>query len=135
MRASRTGRRRGAERAQAGLTLIEVMIASVVVTILILGAAAAFSETVGGANAARRMTSGVLYLETISENISAQPAANLLALDGNQLFDGTDATNSQYRVDVTVFEAETQLAQVELALFDLATNRQLGTVVTQRTLR
>ena len=126
-------RARGARLAcNAGLTLVEVMMASVVVTILVLGAAAAFSESIGGANAAKRLTSGVLYLETVAENLGAQPTANLLGLDGTSLFDGPDAARSEYRVDLTVFEAELGLLQVELALFELQTGRRLGTAVTQR---
>jgi len=124
---------RRAERGkEAGLTLVEVMIASVVVTILVLGAAAAFSESIGGANAAKRMTSGVLYLETVAENVGAQPTANLLGLDGTSLFDGPDAARSEFRVDLTVFEAELGLLQVELTLFELQTGRSLGTAVMQR---
>lgn len=109
--------------------------ASVVVTILVLGAAAAFSETVGGAQASRRMTSGVLFLETIAENLGATPAQNLLVLDGTQSFDGDGAARGEFRVDVSVFESQLDLLQVELALVELATGRTLGTVVTQRSLR
>lgn len=126
---------RAARKSVQGLTLIEVMLASVVVTILIVGAAAAFSETVGGARMARSLTSGVLFLETVSENVGAQPRANLLALHGNQSFDGPDAARSAYRVDVSVFEVQTELLQVELALFELASGNRLGTVASQRSLR
>jgi len=111
------------------------MLASVVVTILTLGAAAAFSETVGGARAARRLTSGVLFLETVSENVGAQAPANLLALHGNQTLDGPDAAHSAYRVDISVFEVEPELVQVELALVDLSSGNRLGAVATQRSLR
>lgn len=120
---------------QRGLTLVEVMLASVVVTILVLGAAAAFSETVGGARAARSLTSGVLFLETVSENLGAVAPGSLLALHGNQTFDGPDAGRSQYRVDLSVFEVAPALLQLELALVELGTGRQLGTVVTQRSTR
>lgn len=126
---------RTARKGVRGLTLIEVMMASVVVTILILGAAAAFSETIGGARLARSLTSGVLFLETVSENVGAQPPANLLALHGNHSFDGPDAARSQYRVEVSVFEVQAELLQVELALFELSSGNRLGTVATQRSLR
>lgn len=135
MRHTRGNRRcRAARRGQQGLTLIEVLIASVVVTILTLGAAAAFSETVGGAKAARSMTSGVLFLETVSENVNAQASLNLLGLDGTQSFDGTNANDSEFRVDITVFEVINQLVQIDLALTELSTGRRLGTVTTQRSL-
>jgi hypothetical protein len=111
------------------------MLASVVVTILTLGAAAAFSETVGGARAARKLTSGVLFLETVSENIGAQPSANLLALHGNQTFDGPDAARSEYRVDLSIFEVQTELLQIEFALFEVSSGNRLGAVTTQRSLR
>jgi len=130
-----TGLGRRPQRRVRGLTLLEVMLASVVVTILILGSAAAFSETVGGARMARKLTSGVLFLETVSENIGAQAPANLLALHGNQSFDGPDAARSEYRVDLSVFEVQAELLQVELALVELSSGNRLGAVATQRSLR
>ena len=117
------------------MTLIEVTMASVVVTILVLGAAAAFSETVGGARASRKLTTGVLFLETVAENLGATASQNLALLDGTQSFDGDGAADSEYRVDITVFESEVDLLQVQLALVDLSTGRTLGSVVTQRSLR
>lgn len=126
---------RRARASRRGLTLLEVLIAVVVITILVLASAAAFSGSIGGARAARKITSGTLYLETVAENFGAQPASNLLSLDGTTTFDGTNASDSEYRVDVTTFEAAVELVQVELALVEVSTGRAVGALVTQRSLR
>ncbi|MDA1263958.1 MAG: hypothetical protein O2816_02630 [Planctomycetota bacterium] len=110
----------------AGLTLIEVTISLVVATVMLLGTAAAFSENIQTVDQAERLADGALFLETTLESLSAVPYSDLLALDGNQVFDGETFARSNFTVNVTVFAAEVGLLQISAALIDRRTNRQIG---------
>jgi len=116
----------------AGLSLIEVCIAIAIVATVLLSLAGAFSTDLLGVDQARRVTDGSVFLETCMENLAAQPYENLLALDGEQIFDRTDAGDSKYVIDLRVFPSEVGLMQVRAVLADLRTNREIGRVTALR---
>jgi Tfp pilus assembly protein PilV len=105
--------------------LIEVTISVVIATVLMLATAAAFSENLQAVEHAERVGDATLFLETILEDVSAVNYGNLLALDGNQLFDGSTLSASNFTVDLTVFQVEVGLLQVNAALTDLRRGRVL----------
>lgn len=113
---------------QAGFTLLEVVISSVVLSIALMAASAAFSSDLIATEKAKRITTGAVFLNTVTEDVLAQDFDNLLALNGNQIFDGATLAASEYRVDLTVFLADLDLMQVQAALIDLQSNRELGRV-------
>lgn len=128
----RTGKTENRGRSRVGLTLLEVTLAMAVVSVVLLGAAAAFSGNLRAVDQATRMTSGTVLLETVLEDLSAQSFEATLALNGNQFFDGPDAASSEFGVDLTVFQAEVDLLQIRAVLTDLQTGREVGRVTTLR---
>ena len=86
-------------------------------------------------NSARRVTGGSQYLASVMQNLAAQPYANLLAMNGNQLFDQATLADSNFTVDIVAFETEIDLLQLEATLNDRRTGRELGTITTLRTKR
>ena len=128
------GRRR-ARKGSAGLTLIEVVVASAVVVIVVLGSSGAFMENLQGASSARKLTSATLYLDTVRENLTAQDPSALLAMNGNQFFDGADGASSEFRVDLTVFTTDVELLQLQLNLIELSSGRLLGSINALRSQR
>ena len=114
---------------KAGLTLIEVMIASGVIAVLMMASAAAFTGNMRAVGLSKSMTSGTIFLETVHEDLMAQSYANLLSLNGNQIFDGLDASRSDFRVDLTVFQVQLGLVQVRAQLISTRTDRELTRLV------
>ena len=128
-----TGQRaRTLPRKTAGLTLMEITFSILIIGMLLLASAGAFTTAIGTTEQAKRTTGAAIFLETTMEGVSAQPFPNLLTLNGNQIFDGTSPADSNYRVDLTVFLAELNLLQVGAVITDLRTGRQIGRLSTQR---
>lgn len=128
-------RRRFARSTRRGLTLLEMSIAMAVLSVILSGVAMGFGASLKAVSVARRVTGGSQYLETVMQNISAQPYENLLAMNGNQFFDQPLLADSNFTVDLTTFEAEIDMLQIEATLRDRRTNRELGTITTMRTRR
>ncbi len=120
---------------KAGVSLIEVSLSLLVVAIVVTGAARAFSSSLNAVGQAKRTTNAAIFLETTMEDISAQPYANLLTLNGNQVFDRTDAADSEYSIRLSVFQAELELIQIRAIVTDLDTNREMGRVTALRSSR
>ena len=117
------------------MTLIEVVIAMSVTATLLMASAAAFSQTLIATDQAKRMTDAAIFLETTMEDISAQAYGNLLALNGNTIFERTDAADSRYAANVTVFLAELNLIQIQTVVTDLRTGEPVGRLTALRSRR
>lgn len=116
----------------AGFSLLEVAITTAILGAVLLATATAFGSTMNATDQARRTTEAAIFLEATVENISAQPYDNLLSLDGNTVFDGTNAADSNFSVSITATQAEVDLIQVTASLNDLALGRQIGRLNTLR---
>jgi hypothetical protein len=114
------------------MSMVEVMIAAGIACVLLLATAATFFGNMKAVGTAKSITSGGIFLESVQENISAQPYQNLLALNGNSIFDNGGVNGSQFRADITTFQSGIGLIQIRIALLDLQTNRELGRLVTVR---
>jgi Tfp pilus assembly protein PilV len=124
-----------ARRSAAGLGLVEVTIAIAVLVTGLMATARALASSITAVNEAQRTNRAAMFLETVMEDVVAQPYANLLALDGNQLTDATTADTSNFRVGMTVFQAAADLIQVDAVLTDLRSGREVGRVTTLRARR
>ncbi len=122
-------------KARAGLTLIEIVVAIAVVGGVLLASASAFSGSLSATSHAARTTQGGIFLEATMENVGAQSYENLLVLDGNQVFDGAGAGNSEFSVQLAVFLNQVDLIQIQATLTDLDTGRVMGRVTTLRSRR
>lgn len=117
------------------MTLIEVSVSIVILGAVLLASASAFSSTLKATGQAHRTQGAAVFLESTMENISAQAYANLLSLDGNQLFENNNAGDSNYSVDLDVWLTAVDLLQVRAVLTDLRTGRVLARVTTLRSRR
>jgi Tfp pilus assembly protein PilV len=122
-------------RRAAGLGLVEVTIAIALLVTGLMATARALASSITAVNEAQRMNRAAMFLETVMEDVVAQPYANLLALDGNQLTDATTADTSNFTVSMTVFQAAANLIQVDAVLRDLRSGREVGRVTTLRARR
>lgn len=124
-----------ARKRDAGLSLVEATIAIAILFTGLMASARTLISSVTVVNDARRTTRAALFLETVMEDIAAQPYADLLVLDGNEIVDGDTAGQSSFSAELTVFQADVELIQVEAVLSDLRTGREIGRVSTLRARR
>lgn len=117
---------------RAGLTLIEVTIALAVVATVLIASAGSFSTSLSSARSAHRTSEAASFLQSVMEDVAAQPYDNLLSLNGQRVYDTASASTAQFAADLTVFTAAVDLVQVEAVAIDMRTNQETGRVVTQR---
>jgi|GEM_PF-5980162 len=84
-----SSRARAAARSRAGLTLLEVAIAAVIVASIMVVSNAAFLSSFRATEQAQDLRGVALLLDTVMEDLAAQPYSVLLTLNGNEVFDGT----------------------------------------------
>ncbi|MCC6405550.1 MAG: hypothetical protein IT453_00190 [Planctomycetes bacterium] len=114
------------------MTLVEAAIASTIIATVLIAAAAGFGASLKGVDRSKSISRATVFLETVLEDLSAQDYDALLALNGNQFFDQTNAADSKYGVTLTVFQAQLDLLQLRVVVRDLDTNDVIGSVTTQR---
>ncbi len=124
--------RRVSASSQAGVSLVEIMIAVGVTTVLLMATASTFFGNMKSVGQARSLSSATLFLETVREDLLAQPYSNLQAMNGNSFFDNGAANGSRFRADLTVFQTGIGLLQVRISLIDLQTDAEIGRLVTVR---
>ncbi len=133
---SRPARRRWsrtrAARSRAGLTVLEITITLTIVSTVLMAAAGALLSSLSAVSSAARTSRATVFLETVMEDLAAQPFDNLLAFNGDTIFDQVTAANSNYSCNLTVFTAAVDLCQVDVVLRDMRGNRELGRVTTLR---
>ncbi len=117
---------------KAGMSLVEVTIAAGIAAVLLMATAATFFGNMKTIGTAKSITRGAIFLESVQENISAQPYQNLLALNGNLIFDQDVADSSQYRADITTFQSGIGIIQISISLVDLQSNVVIGRLATVR---
>ncbi|MBL8859248.1 MAG: hypothetical protein JNL28_12125 [Planctomycetes bacterium] len=114
------------------MSLLEITIAMSVIMTIMLASVSAFGSSIGAVNSARRTTRATVFLETVMEDLSAQPYDNLLTFNGNRIFDQATAAASDFAVDVATFQTAVGMRRVDAVLTDLRTNRELGRLATIR---
>jgi Tfp pilus assembly protein PilV len=129
------GKKAGSSGSRAGITVLEATIALAVVSTVLIASAGAFSSSLSSVTSSQRRSRGTVFLQTVMENLTAQPYDNLLTFNGNRIYDQNTMGASNYYVDVTVFTAATDLEQVQTVLRDMRTNREIGRVTTLRSKR
>ncbi|MBL4770543.1 MAG: hypothetical protein JKY61_05260 [Planctomycetes bacterium] len=133
MRITNTTHRRASKSSPtAGMSLVEVMIAAGIASVLLMATAATFFGNMKAVGTAKSITSGTIFLESVQENLAAQPYQNLLAINGNSVFNDGVEDGSEYRADITSFQSGIGLIQISVTLVDLRSNVQLGRLVTVR---
>lgn len=118
-----------------GITILEITIAVAVITTVLMASAGAFVSSLSSVESAQRRTRATVYLESVMENISAQPYDNLPSFNGNRLYDNAVVASSNYAADIRVFTAALDLQQVEVILTDLRSNTEITRVTTLRSRR
>ncbi len=117
---------------QAGLTLVELIIASGIIAVLLLASASAMGESVDSTTMSRDLTQGALFLESVQEDLATVSANDIMAMNGQEIFMTVPNANSRYRVQISTFLTAVDLVQVRLALLDNRTGRRVAAVSSLR---
>lgn len=126
---------RARRTSRAGLSIVEVTIALAIVTTVLSASSGALLTNFAAVRTADGLSSGSLFMETVLEDLSAQPYEDLLTFDGNRVFDQETEERSRFAVTLSIFESEVGLLQISALLTDLRRDRELGRVVTFRSSR
>lgn len=120
---------------RAGMSLLEATLAIAILATVLLASSVAFTASLSAIGRAELTTDGALYLETVMQDLSSVDYDGLLAMNGNQFFDGATPESSRLSFDLTVFNVQADLLQVEGLLTDRVRNRPLGRIATYRSRR
>jgi hypothetical protein len=112
--------------------VLEITITLTIVTTVLMAAAGALLSSLSSVSNAARTSRATVFLETVMEDLSAQPYANLLAFNGNTIYDQAAAANSNFSCNLTVFTVAVNLVQLDVVLRDTRGNREVGRVTTLR---
>ncbi len=110
-------------------------ISACVSALLLLATSAAISSGLRSVEVAEDLTDAGLFLETVSEDLALLSYDELLAMNGNRVFDDELAADSRYAIDLTVFETALDLLQVQCVLVDLRSTRDVARYATLRSKR
>lgn len=117
---------------QAGLTLVELIIAAGIIAVLLLASASALGESVDSTTMSRELTQGALFLESVQEDLATVSPNDILSMNGQVIFMTEPNAASRYRVEISTFLAAVDLVQVRLALLDNRTGRRVAAVSSLR---
>jgi hypothetical protein len=117
------------------LTVIEVTLALAILCSLLAVSAGGFMTNLSAVHSAQRTSEGSLFLETVMQDLSAQPYDSLLAFNGNTFFEHGTEAKSNYGVTLTVFQAALDLLQVQAVVTDIRNAREIGRLTTLRSRR
>jgi len=116
--------------AQAGLTIVELVIASGIIAVLMLASAAAMGENVQSSEASKNLVRGAIFLESVQEDLASLTTSELLAMNGQRIYSEDSWNNAKFRVEVTCFNSSVQLLQLELRLVDQTSGGAVATIHT-----
>jgi hypothetical protein len=115
--------------------VLEVTIALLIVSTVLVSLTGAFLTSAQAVHEAKGTSRGTIYLQSVMEDLSAQPYDALLAFNGNRLFDKGTQQLSSWSVDISVFQAGVDLVQLDTTLTDLRTASVITRLCTLRSRR
>lgn len=121
--------------AQQGVSLLEVLLAMVLLSVGLAAVAGVFGATARTSDRSREMTRSTRFLEQVMASIEAQSYDAVLAMNGNTFRDGKDDASSLYTAKLSTTVAGVGLAQVAVVLTDLRTGREQARIGTYRSMR
>lgn len=121
--------------ARRGFTLLEVAIALLIVSTVLVSLTGAFVTTAQAVQSAKGVSRATGFLQSVLEGLEAQPYDALPSFHGNRIFNRDTQQASNWSVDLAVFPAGIDLEQLDATLVDLRSGRVLAQVSTLRSRR
>ena len=115
--------------------MLEVAIALLIVSTVLVSLTGAFLGTAGAVQNARGMGRGTVFLESVMKDLDAQPFDALPGFHGNRIFNRDTAQASNMSVDLAVYPVGVDLLQVDATLVDLRMGQAFAQLSTFRSRR
>jgi prepilin-type N-terminal cleavage/methylation domain-containing protein len=133
---ARTGPDRRSKRARRqGFTVLEVAIALLIVSTVLVSLTGAFLNTAQAVQSAKGVSRATVFLQSVMDGLEAQSYDALPSFHGNRIFNRDTQQVSNWSVDLAVFPAGIDLEQLDATLVDLRTGRVLARISTLRSRR
>ncbi|MBK7642576.1 MAG: hypothetical protein IPJ19_05925 [Planctomycetes bacterium] len=120
---------------RAGFSVLEVTIALLIVSTVLVSLTGAFLTSAKAVHIANGTSRGTVFLQSVMEDLSAQPFDALPSFNGNHIYDQPTAQRSTWSVDLAVFPVGVDLEQVDATLTALHGGRVISRVSTLRSRR
>lgn len=129
-----TGReeQRHTQRAQAGFSLVEALIATALLALTFLAFAGVSSSNVHSIAGAQSVTRAAMFGDELLNATEAQSTDALLAMNGNSFFDNTSALDSRFRATLSVEEVQVNLLSIAVQIENLQHTTPMVRLVTYR---
>ena len=131
----RAAGRNSRRAARNGFTVLEVAVALLIVSTVLVSLTGAFLGTAGAVQNARGMGRGTVFLESVMKDLDAQPYDALADVHGNRSFNRDTAQASHWSVDLSVYPVGVDLLQVDATLVDLRMGQAFAQLSTFRSRR
>ncbi len=115
-----------------GMTLTEVAISTAIIGTTLVATTGSFLSSISATSHAKHQSEAMVFMQTVMEDLSAQPFANLAAFNGDRVFNNGTEARSRMVADITVFAAAAGLQQVTVVVRDLNIGTEYGRVATLR---
>ncbi len=122
-------------RRRLGFTVLEVTIALLIVSTVLVSLTGAFLTSAQAVHSAKGSSRGTVFLQSVMEDLAAQPYDALPSFNGNRIFDKDTRQASNWSVDLSVFQTGVDLEQLDATLVDLHTARVIAQLSTLRSKR
>ncbi len=118
-----------------GFTVLEVTVALLIVSTVLVSLTGAFLTSAQAVHSAKGSSRGTVFLQSVMEDLAAQPYDALPSFNGDRIFDKDTRQASNWSVDLSVFQAGVDLEQLDATLVDLRTTRVIAQLSTLRSKR
>lgn len=124
-----------AGRGERGSTMIEVLLAMVIVSIALAGVAGVLGSNLRVNARSQDLTSGSRFLQEVLASVDAQNYDALLAMNGNSFYDTGASGNARFRVELSTAVAAIDMVSIGAVLRDQRTGREIARVASYRSKR
>lgn len=119
-------------RQDAGVSLVEVLLAMVMVAVGLSAVAGVFGASIKTGVRSKELSESARFLERVMASVNAQSYDALLAMNGNVIYDEADAAQSRFEAELSTKVAGVSLTEVVIVLRDRRDGREQGRIGTYR---
>ena len=120
---------------ERGSTMIEVLLAMVVVSIALAGVAGVLGSNLRVNAHSQELTSGSRFMQEVLASVDAQSYDALLAMNGNTFYDTGAVGNARFRVELTTAVSGIDMVSIQTVLRDQRTGHEISRVASFRSRR
>ncbi|GEM_PF-6660506 len=122
-------------KSERGSTFMEITIAVAILSFSLTVIAGAFGTNLRAVNGAKRTNRAAHFVEETLDSLAETSFDDLKALNGNVLYNGSTASDSLYRIDLSVSESTVDLLTITLLLRNVRDNSVVSRFVLNRSRR